>query len=154
MEPLLILPLVVIVYVISSINILAEYERGVIFRHGLRASLTPIATIFPLDMAQLVGGAVITESVFNLQGLGWLAINSVFTQDLPTVLGEGQGPNRPSRVVAWSTVCSTWPRPDRRRRTIIFNRRRSSTWARGSSIPCTRRTCCRTHRAGWEADWG
>jgi peptide/nickel transport system permease protein len=62
-------------------------ERNVIFRHGLRASLTPIATIFPLDMAQLVGGAVITETVFNLQGLGWLAINSTFTQDLPTVLG-------------------------------------------------------------------
>ena len=62
-------------------------ERRVIFRHGLRASLTPIATIFPLDLAQLVGGAVITETVFNTQGLGWLAINSVFTQDLPTVLG-------------------------------------------------------------------
>ena len=62
-------------------------ERAVIFRHGLRASLTPIATIFPLDLAQLVGGAVITETVFNLQGLGWLAVNSVFTQDLPTVLG-------------------------------------------------------------------
>jgi peptide/nickel transport system permease protein len=62
-------------------------ERRVIFRHGLRASLTPIATIFPLDMAQLVGTAVITETVFNLQGLGWLAINSTLTQDLPTVLG-------------------------------------------------------------------
>jgi len=62
-------------------------EQRVIFRHGLRASLTPIVTQFGLDIALLVGGAVITESVFNLQGLGWLAINSVFTQDLPTVLG-------------------------------------------------------------------
>jgi peptide/nickel transport system permease protein len=62
-------------------------ERRVIFRHGVRASLTPIVTQFGLDVALLVGGAVITESVFNLQGLGWLAINSVFTQDLPTVLG-------------------------------------------------------------------
>ena|SRR5579862_383310 len=62
-------------------------ERKVIFKHGLRASLTPIVTIFGLDVALLVGGAVITESVFNLQGLGWLAINSVYTQDLPSVLG-------------------------------------------------------------------
>ncbi len=62
-------------------------ERQVIFKHGLRASLTPIVTMFGLDIALLVGGAVITESVFNLQGLGYLAINSALTQDLPTVVG-------------------------------------------------------------------
>jgi peptide/nickel transport system permease protein len=62
-------------------------ERRVIFRHGLRASLTPIVTMFGLDIALLVGGAIITESVFNLQGLGWLAITSATTQDLPDVLG-------------------------------------------------------------------
>ena len=50
-------------------------ERQVIFKHGLRASLTPIVTLFGLDVALLVGGAIITESVFNIQGLGWLAIN-------------------------------------------------------------------------------
>ena len=58
-----------------------------IFKHGLRASLTPIVTMFGLDIALLVGGAVITESVFNLQGLGYLAINSALQQDLPIVLG-------------------------------------------------------------------
>jgi peptide/nickel transport system permease protein len=62
-------------------------ERKVILKHGLRASLTPIVTIFGLDMALLVGGAIITETVFNIQGLGWLAINGANTQDLPTVLG-------------------------------------------------------------------
>jgi peptide/nickel transport system permease protein len=62
-------------------------ERRVIFRHGLRASLTPIVTLFGLDVALLVGGAIITESVFNLQGLGWMAINSATQQDLPVVLG-------------------------------------------------------------------
>jgi peptide/nickel transport system permease protein len=62
-------------------------ESRVIFKHGLRASLTPIVTMFGLDIALLVGGAVITESVFNLQGLGYLAINGALTQDLPTVLG-------------------------------------------------------------------
>ncbi len=51
-------------------------ERRVIFKHGLRASLTPIVTMFGMDVALLVGGAIITESVFNLQGLGYLAINS------------------------------------------------------------------------------
>ncbi|MFL5982383.1 MAG: ABC transporter permease, partial [Gaiellaceae bacterium] len=62
-------------------------ERRVIFKHGLRASLTPIVTMFGLDIALLVGGAVITESVFNLQGLGYTAINSALNQDLPLVLG-------------------------------------------------------------------
>lgn len=62
-------------------------ERRVIFKHGLRASLTPIVTMFGMDVALLVGGAVITESVFNLQGLGYLAINSALQQDLPIVLG-------------------------------------------------------------------
>lgn len=62
-------------------------ERGVIFKHGLRASLTPIVTMFGMDIALLVGGAVITETVFNLQGLGYLAINSALNQDLPIVVG-------------------------------------------------------------------
>ncbi len=62
-------------------------ERTVIMRHALRASLAPIVTMLGMDVALLVGGAVITESVFNLQGLGWLAINSNFNQDLPVVLG-------------------------------------------------------------------
>ncbi len=64
-------------------------ERQVIFKHGLRASLTPIVTMFGLDVALLVGGAIITESVFNLQGLGWLAINSALNQDLPTRARRG-----------------------------------------------------------------
>jgi peptide/nickel transport system permease protein len=62
-------------------------ESRVIFRHGLRASLTPIVTMFGLDVALLVGGAIITESVFNIQGLGWMAIDSTFQQDLPVVVG-------------------------------------------------------------------
>jgi peptide/nickel transport system permease protein len=62
-------------------------ERRVILKHALRASLTPIVTMFGMDIALLVGGAVITETVFNLQGLGYLAINGALTQDLPTVVG-------------------------------------------------------------------
>ncbi len=62
-------------------------ERSVILRHALRASMAPILTLFGMDVALLVGGAIITESVFNIQGLGWLAINGALNQDLPTVVG-------------------------------------------------------------------
>jgi peptide/nickel transport system permease protein len=62
-------------------------ERDVIFKHGLRASLTPIVTMFGLDIALLVGGAVITESVFNLRGLGFQTVNAARQQDLPLVIG-------------------------------------------------------------------
>jgi peptide/nickel transport system permease protein len=62
-------------------------ERQVIFKHALRASLTPVVTMFGLDVALLLGGAIITETVFNLQGLGWLAVDSALNQELPTVLG-------------------------------------------------------------------
>ena len=62
-------------------------ERRVIYHHGLRASLAPIVTMFGLDVALLVGGAVITESVFNIDGLGYMAIDGVYRQDLPAVLG-------------------------------------------------------------------
>jgi peptide/nickel transport system permease protein len=62
-------------------------ERTVILKHGLRASLAPIVTQFGLDLALLIGGAVITETIFDLKGLGWLAINSYENQELPTILG-------------------------------------------------------------------
>jgi peptide/nickel transport system permease protein len=62
-------------------------ERDVIVKHGLRASLTPVVTIFGMDLALLVGGAVITETVFNIQGLGAWAVNSVSSSDLPAVVG-------------------------------------------------------------------
>ena len=62
-------------------------ERTVIAKHGLRASLTPIVTMFGMDLALLIGGAVITETVFNIQGLGNWAVTSVFQEDLPAVVG-------------------------------------------------------------------
>ncbi len=61
-------------------------ERRVVFKHGLRASLTPIVTMFGLDLGLLLGGAVITESVFNLPGLGPHVIKSANDGDLPTIL--------------------------------------------------------------------
>ena len=50
-------------------------ERKVVVKHGLRAALTPIVTIFGLDFGLLIGGAVLTETVFGLPGLGQLAID-------------------------------------------------------------------------------
>lgn len=60
-------------------------ERTVIRTHGLRAGLTPIVTAAGLDLAGLLGGAIIVESVFTLPGLGRLAINSVLDADLPVI---------------------------------------------------------------------
>jgi peptide/nickel transport system permease protein len=62
-------------------------ERTVVMKHGLRASLTPVVTMFGMDIALLIGGAVITETVFNIQGLGNWAVNAVSAQDLPAVIG-------------------------------------------------------------------
>jgi peptide/nickel transport system permease protein len=62
-------------------------ERRVITKHGLRGALTPIVTIFGLDVALLMGGAVLTESAFSLPGLGKFAIDAIVTNDLPKVMG-------------------------------------------------------------------
>ncbi|MCX5143055.1 MULTISPECIES: ABC transporter permease [unclassified Streptomyces] len=62
-------------------------ESRVIAKHGLRAALTPIVTIFGMDFGLLVGGAVITEQVFSFQGLGFYAIDGVRGNDLPIVMG-------------------------------------------------------------------
>jgi peptide/nickel transport system permease protein len=61
-------------------------ESRVILKHGVRASLTPVVTLIGLDLGALLGGAVITETVFNLQGIGQWAVNSTFQGDLPAVL--------------------------------------------------------------------
>jgi len=62
-------------------------ERRVIFRHGLRAAITPIVTIFGLDVGLLLGSAVLTEQTFGLVGIGKQAIISIGYRDMPVVLG-------------------------------------------------------------------
>ena len=61
-------------------------ERRVIVHHGLRSSLTPLVTVFGLDLAGLLAGAVITETIFNIPGIGDLAIKSIQSQDLYAIL--------------------------------------------------------------------
>jgi len=62
-------------------------ERRVVVRHGLRAALTPILTIFGLDLGLLLGGAVLTETTFSLPGIGKFAVDAIGSQDLPEVMG-------------------------------------------------------------------
>lgn len=62
-------------------------HRVLLWRHVLRAGLTPIVTAAGLDLAGLLGGAVITEAVFNLPGMGRLAISAVTDYDLPVITG-------------------------------------------------------------------
>jgi peptide/nickel transport system permease protein len=62
-------------------------ERTVIFRHALRAGFTPILTQAGIDIGLLFGGAVITEQVFGLPGLGWTAVHAIQQQDLPVIIG-------------------------------------------------------------------
>ncbi len=61
-------------------------ETRVIVKHGLRASLLPVVTMFGMDLGLLFGGAIIVETVFNLQGIGQWAVASVSTGDLPVIL--------------------------------------------------------------------
>jgi peptide/nickel transport system permease protein len=62
-------------------------ERTVVVKHALRAGLTPIVTAAGLDIAYLLGGAIITESIFSLPGMGTLAVSSVVQSDLPIITG-------------------------------------------------------------------
>lgn len=63
-------------------------KRGpVLFKHTMRAALTPLVTMAGLDFAGLMGGAIITETVFNFNGLGKLVVDANESYDLPTLIG-------------------------------------------------------------------
>jgi peptide/nickel transport system permease protein len=62
-------------------------ERRVVLRHGLRSALTPVVTQFGIDLGQLIGGVVVTETVFSLPGLGKTVIDAITRQDLPVIVG-------------------------------------------------------------------
>lgn len=62
-------------------------ERAVIGKHALRSGLTPLVTVFGLDLGALLGGALLTETVFNLRGLGYQALQAIRGNDLPVIIG-------------------------------------------------------------------
>jgi len=62
-------------------------ESRITYRHALRSSLTPVVSQFGIDMGSLLGGAIVTEVVFGLPGLGREAVQAITTQDLPIIMG-------------------------------------------------------------------
>jgi peptide/nickel transport system permease protein len=62
-------------------------ERRVIMGHGVRAAITPIVTVLGLDIGILLGGAILTETVFNIPGVGRLAYDAIQRSDLPVIQG-------------------------------------------------------------------
>ncbi len=63
-------------------------EIRVVLKHGLRNAMIPILTIAGFQIGGLLGGAVITESIFGLSGMGTLAINAIHNRDYPLVQGD------------------------------------------------------------------
>jgi peptide/nickel transport system permease protein len=62
-------------------------ERRVVLHHGIRSAITPIVTAAGLDIGILLGGAILTETVFNIPGIGRLAYESIQNSDLPMIQG-------------------------------------------------------------------
>jgi peptide/nickel transport system permease protein len=62
-------------------------ERRVVLKHGLRSAVTPIVTLVGIDLGVLLGGAILTETVFNIPGLGRESYEAIRTGDLPIVQG-------------------------------------------------------------------
>ena len=62
-------------------------EQRIVYRHGLRSGLTPIVTQFGIDLGVLVGGVVVTESVFGIDGMGFEAVRAINDQNSPVIIG-------------------------------------------------------------------
>jgi peptide/nickel transport system permease protein len=62
-------------------------ERLVVMKHALKNSLIPVVTLSGLGLSQILGGSVLIETVFNIQGMGRLLINAVLSHDYPVVQG-------------------------------------------------------------------
>ncbi len=71
---------------IRTVRAKGAKEGVVVRRHLLRNAMIPITTIWALDAAALLGGAVVTESIFSWPGLGRLLIDGIFAQDLDMVM--------------------------------------------------------------------
>jgi peptide/nickel transport system permease protein len=62
-------------------------EFVVMFKHALRNALIPVVTVIGLQIGALLGGAVVTETVFSLPGLGRMVVEGIFTRDFPVIQG-------------------------------------------------------------------
>jgi ABC-type dipeptide/oligopeptide/nickel transport system permease component len=62
-------------------------ERGVIVRHALRNAMIPVVTVAGIQLALLLSGAVVVETVFSIRGLGRILVGAIFDKDYPVVQG-------------------------------------------------------------------
>lgn len=60
--------------------------RTIVYKHGLRAALVPVVTIFGIDFGTLLAGTIFTERIFEIQGIGWWSLQAVYGKDLPVVM--------------------------------------------------------------------
>ena len=60
-------------------------SRTIVYKHGLRAALVPVVTIFGIDFGTLLAGTIFTERIFEIQGIGWWSLEAVQGRDLPVV---------------------------------------------------------------------
>ena len=73
-------------------------ERVVIYRHALKNALIPVVTVVGLQFGGLLGGAVLTETVFAINGMGRLIIDAISARDFPVVQG--------TILVISTTICT------------------------------------------------
>jgi peptide/nickel transport system permease protein len=62
-------------------------ERAIVYRHALKNGLIPVVTLSGMALSNIIGGSVIIETVFNIAGMGRMAVNAVFAHDYPVVQG-------------------------------------------------------------------
>ena len=80
------------------------FEKMVISRHALRNALLPAITVIGIEFAFLIGGLVVTEQVFNLNGIGMLFVQSVSRNDFTLIQAHGDDDRRRS---TWSSISSS-----------------------------------------------
>ncbi|MEV0084050.1 ABC transporter permease [Saccharopolyspora sp. NPDC050642] len=61
-------------------------RRRVVFKHGVRAGITPVVTMLGMDIGVLLGGAVLTEQIFSVPGVGFTAVHAAQSGDLPVTM--------------------------------------------------------------------
>lgn len=62
-------------------------ERGVIWKHAMRNALIPVLTVTAMQVGRLIGGAVVTEAVFAIPGMGSAIVSSILNRDYPVAMG-------------------------------------------------------------------
>jgi peptide/nickel transport system permease protein len=57
----------------------------VVYKHGLRAALVPVVTVFGIEFGTLLAGTIFTERIFDIEGIGYWSLEAVYGRDLPVV---------------------------------------------------------------------